>query len=104
MIESYNAGSRNIRPRFIGQLSPSGDALMQVNRRNLQGSLNAETAVAHDRSAQDLGAIEVSRSVTEHPPDILPPSAPSLALKLLRISAIINCRFKAKISVDTTKY
>ena len=39
---------------------------------------NLVTAVARDRSAQDLGAIEVSRSVTDHPPDMLPRSAPHL--------------------------
>jgi hypothetical protein len=44
--------------------------------------------------AQDLGAIEVSRSVTDHLVDMPPSLGTSLALKLLRISAAINCRFK----------
>jgi hypothetical protein len=54
---------------------------------------------------QDLGAIEVSRSVTDHP-SYAPSLGTSLALKLSHISVPINCRFKVNwfASCGTTSY
>jgi hypothetical protein len=46
--------------------------------------------------AQDLGAIEVSRSVTDHLADMRRRSAPHLRSSFWRISAASNCRFKVQ--------